>query len=96
LIDYGVRGLISYETCIRWKENSIGWYIKNAVEPLLIEVREGKVVLTNNCIPKEQYKKKQVEEREKVGPMNSRCPVVMETALSPAIFKTLAQSRDRR
>ena len=28
----GGRGLISCETCIRSEENSLGWYIENAVE----------------------------------------------------------------
>lgn len=56
--------MISCETCIRSEENSLGWYIENAVEPLLAEVRDGKVVKTDNCMPTENYKKKEVKERE--------------------------------
>ena len=33
--EIGERGLISYEGCIRMKENNLGWYVRNSVEPLM-------------------------------------------------------------
>ena len=53
----GGRGLISCESCIRSEENSVGFYIKNAMEPLLEQVRMSGVIQTEECLPKEQYKK---------------------------------------
>ena len=35
----GGRGLISCERCVRSKENSLGWYLKNSLEVLLQGVR---------------------------------------------------------
>ena len=58
------RELISCETCTRSEGNSLGWYIENAVEPMLLEARDGKVVKTDNCLPTKNYKKKEVGERE--------------------------------
>ena len=56
--------MISCETHIRSEENRLGWEIEKAVEPLLVQVRERKVIKTDSCMQTEQYKKKEVEERE--------------------------------
>ena len=58
------RGLMSCESCIRAEENGIGWYVKNTVEPLLILVRQGGIINTEECVTKEEYKRSKTEERE--------------------------------
>ena len=49
----GGRGLISFESCIRSEENSVGCYIKNSMEPLLEQVRMSGVIQTEECLLKE-------------------------------------------
>ena len=60
----GGRGLISCESCIRSEENSVGFYMKNSMEPLLEQVRMSGVIQTEECLPKEQYKKEKTTEKE--------------------------------
>ena len=60
----GGRGLISCEKCIRAEENNIGWYIKNVVEPLLMAVRQGEIVVSEHSMRKDQYKKMEMTETE--------------------------------
>ena len=60
----GGRGLMSCESCVRAEENGIGWYVKNTVEPLLILVRQGGIINTEECVTKEEYKRSKTEERE--------------------------------
>ncbi|CAB3982989.1 Hypothetical predicted protein [Paramuricea clavata] len=57
----GGRGLISCEECIRTKENSLGWYVKNSVEPLLQQIAKTGVIETERCEIKENFKKKATE-----------------------------------
>ncbi|CAB4035993.1 Hypothetical predicted protein [Paramuricea clavata] len=52
----GGRGLISCEGCIRTEENSLGWYVKNSVEPLLQQVAKAGVIETERCETKENFK----------------------------------------
>ncbi|CAB4027853.1 Hypothetical predicted protein [Paramuricea clavata] len=47
------------------QENSLGWYVKNSVEPLLQQVAKTGVIETERCETKENFKKKAVEELEK-------------------------------
>ena len=54
----GGRGLISCENCIRAEENSIGDYIRNSIEPFLKKVAEEKIIETETCMKKEEWKKK--------------------------------------
>ena len=64
--DKGGRGLISSEGCISAEENSLGWYVKNSVEPLLQQVSRTDVIETERCETKENFKKKVREELEKM------------------------------
>ena len=64
--DKGGRGLISCEGCISAEENSLGWYVKNSVEPLLQQVARTDVIETERCETKENFKKKVREELEKM------------------------------
>ena len=60
----GERGLISCKSCIRSEENSVGFYMKNSMEPLLEQVRMSGVIQTEECLPKEQYKKEKTTKKE--------------------------------
>ena len=61
----GERGLISCEGCISAEENSLGWYVKNSVEPLLQQVAKTNVIETEGCEAKENFKRKVREDLEK-------------------------------
>ena len=61
----GGRGLISCEECISAEENSLGWYVKNSVEPLLQQVAKTNVIETEGCEAKENFKRKIREDLEK-------------------------------
>ena len=50
----GRRRLMSCESCIRAEDNGIGWYVKNTVELLLVLVRKGGVINTEECMTKEE------------------------------------------
>ena len=58
----GGRGLIGYEDCIRAEENNAACYIKNAGEPLLLEVRRSGMIKTEDCKDKKHYKGVKVTE----------------------------------
>ena len=60
----GGRGLIGCEMCIKAEENNLGWYIRNSVEILLKQVKQCKVIETENCSPKDEYKKRISENRK--------------------------------
>ena len=60
----GGRGLISCEYCVRAEENNVAWYIKNATEPLLLEVRGSGLVGIEDCKDKTQYKRLKATETE--------------------------------
>ena len=62
----GGRGLISCEGCISAEENSLEWYVKNSVEPLLQQVARKDVIETERCETKDDFKKKVREELEKM------------------------------
>ena len=44
---------MSCERCLRAEENGIGWHLKNTVEPLLVLVRQGGIITTEECVTKE-------------------------------------------
>ena len=53
----GGRGLLSCKSCIMTEENSLGWYIKHQVEPLLIAAKNNKTINTDNVVTPTVYKK---------------------------------------
>ena len=61
----GGRGLVSCENYIKSEENSLGMYVKDSPEPLLQGVRLAAIIDTAECISKEDFKRKQTDEREK-------------------------------
>ena len=60
----GRKELMSCESCVRAEENGTGWYTKNTVEPLLVLVRQGGIISTEEFVTKEEYKRSKKEERE--------------------------------
>ena len=40
----GGRGLIDCKTCVITDENSLGWYVKNHVEPLFVAVKDSNTI----------------------------------------------------
>ena len=45
----GEGGLIGCKMCVKAKENSLGWYVKHHIEPLIVAVR----IRINNTAPSE-------------------------------------------
>ena len=54
----GGRGLLGCERSVRTEANSLGWYVKKSVEPLLKEVGRSNILDVDGSIPKESYKQK--------------------------------------
>lgn len=48
---------IGCECAVRFEENNLAWYIKNATEPLLLQVRRSGIVDIEECKDKTQYKR---------------------------------------
>ena len=63
----GGRGLIicNCERCIRSEENSMGWYVRNQIEPLMKAVKSAGIVDVVNCVKPEEFKKKREKDGEK-------------------------------
>ena len=49
---------------MRTEENSLGWYLKKSVEPLLKEVGSSKILDVEGSILKESYKQKLITTTE--------------------------------
>ena len=45
----GGRGLIGRKVCVKLEENSLGWYVKHHIEPLIVAVRISNTVPSENC-----------------------------------------------
>ena len=61
----GGRGLISIKQCMESEENNLGLYVKNNTEHLIKAVQKAQIINTENCMPKESFKKNKIEEMEK-------------------------------
>ena len=49
----GGRGLIGCKLCVKAEENSLGWYVKHHIEPLIVAVRISNTVPSeNSTLPK--------------------------------------------
>ena len=53
----GGRGLIGCENSVKSKENGLGWYIKNNIEPLLAAVRTSRTVTNEETVDPKKFKK---------------------------------------
>ena len=53
----GRRGLIGCKMSVKAKENSLGWYVKHHIEPLIVAVRISNTVPSENSKPKTHNQK---------------------------------------
>ena len=54
----GGRGLIGCKLCVKAEENSLGWYVKHHIEPLIVAVRISNTVPSeNSTLPKNSRNK---------------------------------------
>ena len=50
-------GLISCEGCVRSEENSLGWYVKNSLEMILLQGgRATSVIRSDETVSKDEFK----------------------------------------
>ena len=60
----GGRGLIGCKSCVVTEENSLGWYIRNHDEPLLIAVKDSNTIpLCQESMKPNEFKKLKQKER---------------------------------
>ena len=60
----GGRGLIGCKSCVVTEENSLGWYVRNHDEPLLIAVKDSNTIpLCQESMKPNEFKKLKQEER---------------------------------
>ena len=60
----GGRGLAGCEKSITAEVNSIGWYIRNSDEPLLHEVQEKEIIEARDCVSKNEYRRRDLDQSE--------------------------------
>ena len=48
--------MISCEGCIKIKENNLGWYVSNSVEPLIEGVKAAETIEYNDTMNKKEFK----------------------------------------
>ena len=58
----GGRGLIRFENSKKSGENSLGRYVKNNIEPLLVAVRTGRTVTHEKTVDLKEFKKTKEEQ----------------------------------
>ena len=59
----GGRGLIGCKMCVEAEENSLGWYVKYHIEPLIVAARISNTVPSENYTQPKEFKKQDNEER---------------------------------
>ena len=60
----GGRGLIGCKNCVITEENSLGWYVVNHIEPLIVAVKESNTLPgCRNAIKPTEFKKLKQQER---------------------------------
>ena len=58
------RGLIGCKSCVVTEENSLGWYVRNHDEPLLIAVKDSNTIpLCQESMKPNEFKKLKQKER---------------------------------
>ena len=50
------RGLIECKMCVKLEENSLGWYVKHHIEPLIVAVRISNTVTSENSTQPKEFK----------------------------------------
>ena len=51
------RGLTACENYVKSGENSLGWYVKNNVEPLLVAIRTNRTITNEGTVHPKKFKK---------------------------------------
>ena len=59
----GGRRLIGCKMCVKAEENSLGWYVKHHIEPLIVAVRISNTVPSENSTQPKEFKQQDNEER---------------------------------
>ena len=59
----GGRGLIGCKICGKAEENSLGWYVKHHIEPLIAAVRISNTVPSENSTQPKEFEQQENEER---------------------------------
>ena len=59
----GGRGLIGCKMCVKVEENSLGWYVKHHIEPLIVAVRISNTVPSGNSTQPKEFKQQDNEEK---------------------------------
>ena len=59
----GARGFIRCKVCVKGEENSLGWYVKYHIEPLIVAVRTWNTAASENYTQPKEFKQQDTEER---------------------------------
>ena len=65
-MEMGERGLISCEGCMRMEENSLGWYTRKSVEPLIEGVKAAETIEYNDTVNKKELKQSWTEQKKEL------------------------------
>ena len=55
------RGLVGCRMCLKIGENSLAWFVKHYVEPLIVAVRINNTVPSENSTQPKEFKQQQYE-----------------------------------
>ena len=58
----GGRGIIGCENSVKKEENSLGWYVKNNIEPSLVAVRTSRTKKNEETVDPKEFKKTKEEQ----------------------------------
>ena len=67
----GGRGLTGCENSVKSKENGLGWYDKNKMEPLLVAVRTSRTITHEEIVDPKELKK--TKEQRKMNGIQKEC-----------------------
>lgn len=51
---------------VKAQKNSLGWYIKDAVEPLLKHTKKAGIIKIENCVAKQQFKQEMNQKKNRM------------------------------
>ena len=60
------KQLISCEGCIRKKENNLGCYVRNSVEPLIKGMKAAETIEYNDTVNKKEFKQRWMNEKKEL------------------------------
>ena len=68
----GGRGVIGCENSVKSEENSLGWYVKNNIQPLLVEVRKSRTITLEETVDLKNSRKLK-KDKEKTNGLQKEC-----------------------